>query len=138
MAEPTALSPDEAAKAFAAGTMQPAGPQPMVDDQGKPTVVDPQGVKLALSRGYKLSTKEANNHAVDLQEAGEHPIQAGLEGAARGLIPGAPTILNALGDTREGQQLRKEANPTASTIGELAGNVGQAVAFGAATGGLGD
>lgn len=138
MSDPVNLSPDEAAKAYVAGTMQPAGPQEMLDSDGQPTVVQPEGVGLALSKGYKLTTKGENDHRVALREAGEHPIEAGLEGAARGAVPFAPSILNALGDTTEGQQLRREANPMAAKAGELAGNVGQLVGVGALTGGLGD
>lgn len=138
MADPTLLGPDEAANAIGSGKVMPAGPVEMLDDKGVPTTVEPQGVRQALQSGYKISTKEANDHLADLHEAGQHPLEAGLEGAARGAVPLAPSILNALGDPTKNQELRHEANPIASKIGEVGGNIGQAVAVGALTGGAGD
>jgi hypothetical protein len=139
VADPVDLPLSEASDAFATGKMVPAEEQPMVDAAGNPQIVDPGSVKQALAKGYKLVDAATHDHLVDLQEAGEHPIEAGALGAARGLVPFAPSVVAGLGGPDlERQRLLKEANPTASTVGEVAGNVGQAVALGAATGGLGE
>jgi hypothetical protein len=112
---------------------------PMIDDQGQPAHVPADQVAGYTRQGYKPSTEAQNAHLKALSEAGEHPIEAGALGAARGLIPGAPSIVQGLGGPDlERQRLLKEANPTASTVGEIGGNVAQAVGVGALTGGLGD
>jgi hypothetical protein len=130
---------DQAADQIAAGTVAPTAEQHMLDTDGNPQIVDPGSVRLALQKGYKLVPQAVAEHVAAVHEAGEHPIEAGLIGAAQGAVPFAPSIIQAAGGPNlEEQRNLAEGNPLATTAGKLAGNVGQAVVGGLLTGGASD
>lgn len=79
----------------------------------------------ALSEGYQLATPdEAKEQSLQGQygDGLGTEIRAGLEGAARGLSIGtSDAILQGLGADQEGLRERKERNPVAAGVGEVAG-----------------
>lgn len=86
---------------------------------GRRVAVPDENLDLAKSKGYKVIT-----------EASNHPIQAALEGAARGLTSGLSDNNRATDDeSRKARLNLQEQNPVASKVGEFAGVVGQSVAL---------
>lgn len=129
----------QAADQIAAGTFMPTVEQPMIGPDGTAQIVQPAGVKQALADGFKLVDHATAQHVADVQEAGEHPIKAFGVGLAKGVVPFAPSIIQAAGGpTLEEQRNLAEGNPLATPAGELTGNVGQAVIGGLLTGGASD
>lgn len=87
--------------------------------------VDSSEAAQAQQLGYEPSTPEQ-------AAAAEQPVRAGLEGAARGASFGLSDLaLQAYGvSKRPEMQARKEENPLAAGLGEVAGAVGTSVVTG--------
>ncbi len=131
MADAPLIAPPPTAPAAAPGT--PVGPTvPVLTPDGQVAQVPQEQVGGLLAQGYKLNPTARD---VALGEAAQHPFEAAGEAGLGSLIPGGRRLLT---DTKEHQALLAEANPTATTLGTLAGGVGQAAAVGALTGGLGE
>ena len=103
---------------------QQPGEVQLLDPDGAPATVAPSELALALKQGYRQATPEEAQHAADLQEAGEHPLEAAALGAAQN-VPYAPSIVAGVGGpSLEQQRNLAEANPVATGAGNLAGMVG--------------
>jgi hypothetical protein len=116
----------------AQGAPVQTGAVPVLTPDGKVTTVPAGQLGPLLAQGYKPNPTAQD---VALAEAAQHPIEAAGEAALGAAIPGGRHLLT---DTKEHQALLSEANPTASTLGSVGGGLAQALAVGAATGGLGD
>lgn len=84
---------------------------------GKPYQVDDAHLDQAFKDGFRKPTQEE----LDTREAGQHPIQAAAEGLARGFTMGGSDVVSP--SNQGNLKLREEANPWASTLGNLAGAI---------------
>ncbi len=101
---------------------------------GKRGIVPASELETWAQAGYQPESNEQTTAAQAKQEYGDSPIQAGLEGAARGITVGLSDI--ALGQLdREGVSQRRKYNQGAALAGELGGTV-LGAAFGASPAGL--
>lgn len=92
----------------------------LVSPTGEVGWVEDAQVDAALKQGYRHATADEVSRA----KAGDQPLRAGLEGAARGLTMGlSDAALTGYykGRGEDPRQVleRKEENPTAATIGEV-------------------
>lgn len=96
----------------------------LVWTDGKLYEVPEERLQEALQSGFSQPTQEQ----LARSEARQQPVQAGLEGVARGVSFGLsdPMLLGTGLVTREGLRLRREENPLAATVGEVGGAVGAA------------
>ena len=102
---------------------------------GTPGEVPDEQLSAAVQAGYK--PRQPSPQEVTKAQAAEQPGRAFVEGAARGATMGlSDPFLIGFGVKREGLKARKEENPVASGVGELAGAVGTAVATGGGASGL--
>lgn len=124
--QPVRVSADEAEAGLREGRLRAGRPLPALDPRGQAGELAPEGISAALSRGYRLDTPEARARR---EYQAEHPIEAGVvhptvtaaSGVLRGATLGASQLgEEALGIREEIQRLREE-NPTAATIGDVAG-----------------
>lgn len=103
----------------------------IIDPMGNPGTVAPEELEAAIARGYKLEGQAGTNERLLEKQYGDSPIQAGIEGAARGATFGlSDLVLPALGADKEGLRERKAHNELASAIGEGAGMVGSSLLTG--------
>lgn len=97
-------------------------------------VVDPHGVlgsvtrdeyEKALAAGYRFQTPEEQDKFASQLKYGERPIAAGAAGVARGVSVGLSDVVAPdLGIvSRETLKGLEEENPTASTVGDVAGSL---------------
>lgn len=96
----------------------------LVAPDGSIGTVPAEQAQAALEQGYRQPNQEERQ----LEAAGESPLRAGLEGLARGVIPGIDQAFINAGVNPKALQLREKANPWASGIGEFGGNVIQTLA----------
>jgi hypothetical protein len=103
----------------------------VIDPMGNPRTVAPEEFEEAMRRGYRMADAATVNDRLLERQYGDSPIQAGIEGAARGLTFGASDLLlPALGADKEGLRERRARNEVASTIGEVGGMVAPALLTG--------
>lgn len=93
-----------------------------IKPDGSTVELDAADFKAAAERGYRAETAEEQR----LRLAGEHPVRAALEGAARTATFGISDAAQAGALEGAGQDPRQikdraEANPIASNLGEVAG-----------------
>lgn len=93
-----------------------------IKPDGSVVELDQADFAAAAQRGYRAETPEE----AAKREAGDHPVRAGLEGAARTATFGLSDVFQAgalEAQGRSGKEIkeRAEANPVASTLGEVAG-----------------
>ena len=125
--------------ALKSGRFKPRSSMTTVGPDGDAYDVPPEHITEYLNAGHHLVPRAQAQHMANVKEAGEHPIEAGLVGAASGVFPGANAALAGVGGpSLERQGELHEGNPLAFGIGQGVGNVGQAIGVGALTGGLGE
>lgn len=96
----------------------------LVAPDGSIGTVPAEQAQAALEQGYRQPNLEERQ----LEAAGESPLRAGLESFARGATLGLSDAL-LTGESKnaaKAMELRKAANPKASFVGELGGNIAQA------------
>lgn len=126
---------------------------PVVAPDGQTGSVPSDKVQQAFQKGFRWQTyqdataAEAAGIEESNKRAFDQPLVAGTRGFMRGFLPGADAIQQGMAEAygtitgREGlgeqvaeaQQKIKEYNPTASTIGEIAGMVTSPILGGAAS-----
>lgn len=98
----------------------------MTNPEGELHTVAEGEVQQALQSGWKTETYGG-------LEARKHPIQAGLEGAARGATFGLSDVAaKVLGVDTDAMERRRTRNPVAETLGQIAGGVVGGIATGGA------
>ena len=142
---------EEANQRFLSGDLLlEGGPVPVLNKStGEVGTVPADQAEAALRSGqYALSDREELETWKIKQEAADSPVRAGLEGVARGVLPFgiADTLQQDValftGGVAGNERFRREAearreeNPIASTVGEVAGTIGTMVATGGAAASL--
>lgn len=96
----------------------------VVSPTGQAGTVAKEQLADLLQQGYTLESDQRGHERLLQSQYGSSPLQAGLEGAARGATFGLSDLaLPALGSDEEGLAERRSRNPLAAGIGEAAGTV---------------
>lgn len=108
----------------------------VIGDDGQTAEINEENLGVAQERGLRPLSADEQQARADKAEYGEgigNEIKAGLAGAARGATFGLSDVIGA--DFGKDESLRKlqEQNPTASTVGEVAGAVAPALLSGGET-----
>ena len=98
------------------------------DVENNPYIIDNRTLMNGLTDiRIELAAEKAERNK--MEEAAEKPLLASVAAAARGASFGLSDTLAASMGYAEDLRRLKEANPTASTIGEIAGTVGSMIAL---------
>lgn len=113
--------------------MDATDPVKVLNPYGEPETVDPSELHSALQMGYRIPTPEEVQEFQTQQKYGEglvNPLKAAAAGAARGATFGLSDQALTKTGLVDPQTLAglKEANPIASTTGEVGGVLGMALA----------
>lgn len=119
----------EPARELAAAPIQaqPSGPVNVINPEGQLVSIDSAHLQDALQNGYQQATDQHVHDYLNEQKYGTplEQLKTGLEGAASSATFGASTGLErALGAKPEDITGRRETNPGAHMLGQVAGLVG--------------
>jgi hypothetical protein len=106
----------------------------VVDDSGDTSSVKGEHLSSVLNNGYKLEDPRATHHREVVSKYGDSALRTFAEGAASSAtLGGTDWAARAAGVPEEDLAGREEANPIASTMGQIAGLVPGMLTGGAET-----